>query len=657
MDEHYFFPFEKIREEQDKMLADIAASLMDRKHMLIHAPTGLGKTISSLGPAVKYAVDNGLSVVFVTPRHTQHKIAIDTLREIKKKFGADFKAVDFLGKKHMCSMPGVDTMHSGVFADFCSKQIEDRKCIFYTQTKKSEGVPTVETEAALAELGIGGPLHSEELIKYGRDKEFCSYELAGFMARGTKPAVVIADYFHVMHPSIRERFFKRIDKELGNTILIIDEGHNVPDRVRDLMSINMSSFVINAAVKEARQLGYRETENYLVAIKEIIEVLANKTVMNIIADKKSRNVSLEGLIERDRFIELVELKTQCDYDQLIKDLDFIAEQILEEKKQSFISSVSRFLEAWKGEDFGFVRIMKVKSKDRNFVSNYNGLSSIQESKDVKIELSYRCLDPALITADLIKSSYCTIVMSGTLQPLEMYKDLLGFPDNTLLKSYKSPFSRENRKNIIVPSVTTEYRQRGELMYRQIAEVCANIVNKVPGNCAVFFPSYKLRDDIYQEFVYLCKKTTLLEEQELSKDQKRELLDTFKNYSRSGAVLLGAISGSFSEGIDLPGEFLKCVVIVGLPLSVPDLETEKLIEYYNDKFGKGKEYGYVLPAMTRCMQAAGRCIRSETDRGFIAFLDKRFMWPVYKQVFPSDWEIDWESDYEDAVCKFFGVFGV
>ncbi|MBD3259952.1 hypothetical protein GF371_04970, partial [Candidatus Woesearchaeota archaeon] len=87
----------------------------------------------------------------------------------------------------------------------------------------------------------------------------------------------------------------------------------------------------------------------------------------------------------------------------------------------------------------------------------------------------------------------------------------------------------------------------------------------------------------------------------------------------------------------------------------DLETEKLIEYYNDKFGKGREYGYTLPAMTRCMQAAGRCIRSETDRGLIAFLDKRFLWPMYRQIFPPDWDVDSETYYEDAVCGFFGVF--
>ncbi|MBD3259031.1 hypothetical protein GF371_00185, partial [Candidatus Woesearchaeota archaeon] len=385
MGDEYFFPFETVREEQDRMLADVADCLQKRQHMLVHAPTGLGKTISTLGPALKYAVDNGLSIVFVTPRHTQHKIAIDTLRDIKRKFDPGFNAVDFLGKKHMCSVDGVETMHSGIFADFCGKQIEERKCAFYAQTKKSEGVPTVEAEAALAELSSGGPLHSEELIRYGKENGFCSYELAGFLARGKKPTVVIADYFHVMHPSIRERFFKRIDKDLGNTIIVIDEGHNVPDRVRDLMSINLSSFVINSAVKEARQFGYRETENYLSAIKEIIEILANKTVMNIVNDKKNRRFSLEGLVERDRFIELVELKTQCEYSQLIKDLDFIAEEILEERKQSFIASVSRFLDAWKGDDFGFVRIMKVKSRNKDFASSYNGLSSIQENKDVKIE--------------------------------------------------------------------------------------------------------------------------------------------------------------------------------------------------------------------------------------------------------------------------------
>ena len=657
MDENYFFPFETIREEQDKMLADVTASLQEKKNILIHAPTGLGKTISTLGPAVKYAIENNLNVMFVTPRHTQHRIAIDTLREIKKKFGADFNAIDFLGKKHMCGVPGVETMHSGIFADFCRKQVEERKCAFYSNTKKSEGVPTVEAEDALAELRRTGPHHSEELIEFGKENEMCSYELAGFLGRQNKPAVIIADYFHVMNPAIRQHFFRRLDKELGSTIVIIDEGHNVPDRVRDLMSISLNSFVLGAAIKEAQQYGYNETKAYLEAIKDIIELLGTRAVKNNLeSGNRFLSVTLEDLIERDRFIELVELKTQCDYDQLIKDLDFIAEEVLEDRKQSFIASVSRFLDHWKGDDFGFVRLMKVNVKDRNIFSNFSGLSDIKDNKQVRLELSYRCLDPALVTAEMIQGSYSTIVMSGTLSPLEMYRDLLGFPEDTVLRSYKSPFSQKNRKNIIVPSVTTEYKERSDLMYRKIAEICSDIVNQVPGNSAIFFPSYRLRDDVYNHFMYSCKKTTLLEEKELSKDQKYELLDTFKSYSKTGAVLLGAISGSFSEGIDLPGEFLKCVIVVGVPLSVPDLETRKLIEYYEQKFGKGREYGYTLPAMTRCLQGAGRCIRSETDRGFIAFLDKRFSWPIYKKVFPADWEISEENEHVTSVRNFFGIFG-
>src|SRR3989344_7807779 len=152
MNPDYLFPYENIRDEQNKLIEDISQALKEKKHMLINAPTGLGKTISSLGPALKFAIDNDLTVFFLTPKHSQHKIAIETLQDIKQKFNINFIVADFIGKKNMCSQPGIDAMHSSNFAEFCSKLVEDRKCQYYNKTRKNEGVETLEAGELVNDL-------------------------------------------------------------------------------------------------------------------------------------------------------------------------------------------------------------------------------------------------------------------------------------------------------------------------------------------------------------------------------------------------------------------------------------------------------------------------------------------------------------------------
>ncbi|MCH7552356.1 hypothetical protein IIB49_03135 [Patescibacteria group bacterium] len=145
---------------------------------------------------------------------------------------------------------------------------------------------------------------------------------------------------------------------------------------------------------------------------------------------------------------------------------------------------------------------------------------------------------------------------------------------------------------------------------------------------------------------------LIEKQNLSKEEKEGILDEFKNSKNEGAVLLAVSAGSFGEGIDLPGDFLKAVVIIGLPLEKPDLETKELIDYYQEKYGRGFEYGYVFPAITKCLQNAGRCIRSETDKGVIIFLDERFAWQNYLRCLPEDMDFKISKVYEERIERFF-----
>jgi len=611
------FPHSVIREIQDDMILDVDNALKNKKSLIMHAPTGIGKTAGVLAPALAHAIKNKLTVFFLTNRHTQHVIAINTLKKIKEEYNLGIKAADIIGKKWMCLVPGVEMLYSGEFADYCKTVREDNKCEFYANTKTKSKL-TVKAKAVLSELKQLSPCHTETVKDICLKYRLCPYEISALLAKDAD--VIVTDYYYIFSPAIRDSFFKRIQKDVENTIIIIDEGHNLASRVRDLMTERLSSFTVKRAISEAKKFKYNKARESLVEIKNILENLA----------KELREYG-ESIVKKDEFAK--KISQIADYGDLVSDFEFIGDAVRETKKQSSIGSVAKFLSAWQGSDEGFVRIIEKKPK--------------------AIILSYRCLDPSLVTRDIVNNAHSTIIMSGTLTPTLMYKDLLGFEENTVEKSYKSPFPVKNQLNIIVPETSTKYSLRNEKQFRRIAKICSDIVNETPGNSALFFPSYYIRDTVNHFFTKLCRKTTFLEIPKLKKEEKKELLEKFKSYKNSGAVLLCVASGSFGEGIDLPG-VLKCVVVIGIPLQKPDLEAKALIDYYEKKFGRGWDYGYMFPAFNKSLQSAGRCIRSSTDRGVIVFLDERYCWPTYFKCFPIDLDIKITKNYLEEIKDFFST---
>lgn len=610
------FPHDEVREIQDQLILDVEKTIEDKKSLIMHAPTGLGKTASTLPVALAYAAKHNKTVFFLTSRHTQHKIAVDTLKEIKAKHELDFTIVDIIGKKWMCSVPGIDILSSGEFSEFCKQQVEDEKCEFYTNTKKG-GKATVKAQKLMEE--ISQPLDTEEMIERCSHDKLCPYYISTMLAGKAK--VIVADYYYIFNPAIRETFFNRTEKLLQDSIIIVDEAHNLPIRVRELMTGKLSSYILSRAIKEAKKFDFTETFLLLESIRSMLNDL-------------SENMDDEKLVTKQEFIDAVD--TVKEYEELIADFKFIGDDVREQQKQSWISMVGVFLEKWLGDDKGFARIL---SK-----TYYKG----QEN----LTLSYRCLDPSMITKQVFEEAHSSVLMSGTLTPTEMYCDILGLPDNTVEKVYENPFPEDNKLSMIIPQTSTKYTMRSDEMFRKIGEITADIVNEVPGNTAIFFPSYMLRDQVNLHFSQMSKKTTFLEAPGLTKQEKLDLLENFKQYKDSGAALLGVSAGSFGEGIDLPGDLLKCVIVVGLPLNKPDLETKELITYYDEKFSKGWDYGYIFPAFNRCLQSAGRCIRSASDRGVVIFLDERFAWPNYKRLFPQDMDIKLTMMYKDRISEFF-----
>ncbi|MFP4403518.1 MAG: ATP-dependent DNA helicase [Candidatus Woesearchaeota archaeon] len=599
------FPFDTIRKGQKDFIENYTTCLNEKNNFLAHAPTGIGKTAASISPALLFALKNDKTVIFLTSRHTQHDIVLATLKQINEKHNIKIKIADLVGRKWMCLQDNVDKLNSGEFTEFCKNARENNKCKFYNNTKEKHKF-TQQAKLAVDELK---KLISSncELINICKAREVCAYEIA--MNLASQANIIIADYYFVFHPTISELFFNKTNKKLKDCIIIVDEGHNLIDRIMQTNTSKLTSTILRRAILEAEKNNLTETLQIINIIEDVIKRLS-----------KELNVNSEKIITKNLFVSLI--NEQIDFSDAILELKNSSDLIREKQKYSYIGSIANFLESWNDNPTkGFARIIAIEQ--------FNNIRNVV--------LTCNCLDPSIKSTDIIKEAYSVLLMSGTLNPTQMYADILGF-NSPLQKIYKSPFPETNRLNLIVPKTTTKYASRNEDQFKNIANECANITNSVPGNSILFFPSYFLQKKVSNYFNTLSKKTIFSENSLLSKEEKATILNKFKSYCGVGSVLLAVVGGSFYEGIDLPGDLLKCVVIVGLPLSQPTLKTKELINYYDLKFKKGWDYGYLYPAFNKTMQSAGRCIRNEKDKGIIVFLDERYKWSNYFKCFPSDLKI-------------------
>ena len=607
------FPHEEVRNSQEELILDVEKTLMDKGQLLANAPTGLGKTSSALGPVLNHALKNKLTVWFLTNRHTQHRLAVETLKLIQDKFGLKFSCVDLIGKKWMCNQD-VKELYSQEFNEFCKSITEKKECEFLNKVKEKNKL-TVEAKLLLERLEKKGVLHNEEIIEICQEGGFCSYEIS--LALAKKAKVMIGDYYYIFNPFIQDRIFGKINHELEKTILVIDEAHNLPNRVVEMLSTVLTTNMLKNGVSEARKYGYFNAADHLDAIKKVLENLNNSQRQSSLNEGFTASSKIgkdnERKVTKNDFLNQV--KEVADYEIMVNELEIAADDIRKKKKRSYVGGVISFLESWTGEDEGYTRI--ISEKEGRF-GRY-------------ISLNYHCLDPSLVTKKIFDQVYATVLMSGTLNPTFMYKDVLGMKG--IEKDYPNPFPSENKLTLIVPETSTKYNLRGEVMYQKIAEKCSEMLDLIPGNCAIFFPSYYLRDQIGYKIKEGKKK--FWEKSEMSKEEKEEFLEDFKKGKEEGGVLLGVMGGNFGEGVDLPGDLLQGVVIVGVPLGTPDLKTKEVIKYFDEQYGKGWNYGYLFPAMNKCLQSAGRCIRSAEDRGVVIYLDERFAWQNYYCCFPRE----------------------
>ena len=596
------FPYSSQRAHQEDLVKAALDVCTRKKHLLVHAPTGLGKTAAALAPALTVALEQDLTVFFLTARHTQHLLALQTLHDIEKKAGKRIPVLDLIGKKWLCLQPGADRMFSGEFVEFCRALREDKRCDYYENLKGRDGEPSLKAISAVYDLNESDG-STQSIMNAGRKNHVCPYEIALLHGKGVK--LVIADYGYIFNDGIREPFLAKLGKELGKIILIVDEAHNLPERVKDLASSKLSTFIIKRAQQEAAKhdLDFDDT---LATLERFLTV------------------------REERYVQKEELEIAKEEIAAMEDA---GDAIREDNKSSYIGSVASFLKEWSLEREGFVRIL---SPDRDGAA-----------------LAHRCLDPGVITGPVYGEVAASITMSGTLNPTQMYAEILDLPVEMKEMTLPSPFRDENRLILIIPKTTTKFTGRSPAMYEEIGRHVTDVTNTVPGNSIVFFPSYDILNSVKLHVTAKTNKKLFEETPGLSKEIREQLLASFKSFANTGAVLLAVTAGSFGEGVDLPGDLLKAVVIVGVPLQKPTKEVEALIAYYDKKFGRGWDYGYVIPAFNKVLQSAGRPIRTMTDRGAIIFLDERFAHPQYLRLLPPEWKPKTTLLYKRAIADFFG----
>ena len=589
------WPFDRVRPGQAEFLADARVALAEGRQLLAHAPTGIGKTAVALVASLGVALDQGKTVLFLTARQSQHRIAIETLKRLEAK-GTRIPAVDVIAKQDMCLQPNRPE-YGRAFHEFCELKVRTRSCTFFNRD-----------DSVVVTAVLQRALHVQELIRASSACHVCPHKVAMDAAELAK--VVVCDYNYVFS-DILPWTLERLGKGLEDLILVVDEAHNLPDRIRAHLGGDLSLTDVLRAVREARDLE-PEAAHQLHGVARSLE----KFLLALPAERVAK---------KDEFIDAVErglrhgLGRKVTYTDLVEMVAHAAEEGVRRGLSTSLPELETFLRRWRDQDEGILRLVTPGGEGKFVI---------------------RLMDPSVLSAPIFARVHAAILMSGTLHPAEMYADLLGISaDRRWIRAYGSPFPRENRLLLVHPLATTLYARRSEEMHDLIAREVVAIAAAIPGNVAAFFPSYELLQEAEARVRRArLPKQILVEHSTWDKAKRDGALEALRiARSEGGAVLLGVQGGSLSEGVDYDGNVLQAVVVVGLPLSPPNLEVESLKDYYQRKFGfaKGYDYAYVFPAVNKVLQAAGRPIRSETDRAAIVLMEGRLLAPRYQRCLPPD----------------------
>ncbi len=593
------FPYTEIREGQEKMIKTIYGGIARARNVFVQAPTGIGKTMSSLYPAVRALSEGKVDKIFyLTAKASTRREAWGAMKKLHTA-GAKLRSIAISAKDSVCVCP--KKIASGQSAgNFCNSFDCEFVRGYYDRVND-----------AIRELIENYSGYTQALISSVAQKHrVCPYELS--LDLSLLCDVIICDYNYIFDPIIYfQRYFGE-DGEQGKYVFLIDEAHNLPDRAIDMYSASLSRNAIEGVASlippyDSELLN--ELDGFLRLLEDSKKLCHDNMFKNEKGEEQGYYISKNSYDEIEKRIEKLSLA--------------MGSWIRKNRISPILADVKRL----------YADISKYKKISELYDEHYMFFIEVSGG-DVKVRLA--CLDPSHQLALCHKRAVSSVMFSATLEPIDYFSDILGGDKKSIKLQLPAPFKQSNLGLFSVDSINTRFEER-ESSYKKIASCIAATVSGRAGNYIVFFPSYKYMTEVQKEFEKKYPKVKVFaQENNMTYAQKEEFLANFKEDTGVLRIGMCVLGGSFSEGIDLPGSRLIGTVVVGVGL--PGISNERNImkEYFDNTREGGYDYAYTYPGMNRVLQAAGRVIRTETDRGVVVLLDDRYATEQYKMMFPLHW---------------------
>ena len=575
------FPF-PYRKGQRDLAVSVYRTILRKKKLFIQAPTGVGKTISTVFPAVKAVGEElGEKIFYLTAKtitRTVAEQAFETLREQNLKF----KVITLTAKEKIC---------------FC----EETSC-------NPDDCPYAKghfdrVNDAVYELLMQEDVMSREVLEaQARKHKVCPFEMA--LDVSTWVDGVICDYNYVFDPDARlKRFFA--EGGAGGYLFLIDEAHNLVERGRQMYSAELCK------------------EDFL-AVKKLVKGEAPRFAKRLEACNKI----------------LLAMKKECENYKVLDNISHLGIQLM-----NVLSEADRYLEECVDKEVRET-VLDFYFQVRSFLNIYDGLDEnyvvyTEYQENGRFVLKLFCVNPAANLQKCLDKGNSAVFFSATLLPIQYYKRLLSTEKDNYAVYIDSSFDTKKRLLMNGVDVSTRYAMRSREMYQRYATYIFRVVKAKMGNYLIFFPSYRFMEDVYQEFTQLLasdeeEMELVVQEKHMDEEERENFLRAFEMGREKSLIGFGVLGGIFSEGIDLTNEKLIGTLIIGTGLPQVCNEREILKSYFDQKGLYGFDYAYRYPGMNKVLQAAGRVIRTEDDRGVILLLDERFQREKGKEIFPKEW---------------------
>lgn len=575
------FPF-PYRKGQRDLAVSVYRTILRKKKLFIQAPTGVGKTISTVFPAVKAVGEElGEKIFYLTAKtitRTVAEQAFETLREQNLKF----KVITLTAKEKIC---------------FC----EETSC-------NPDDCPYAKghfdrVNDAVYELLMREDVMSREVLEaQARKHKVCPFEMA--LDVSTWVDGVICDYNYVFDPDARlRRFFA--EGGAGGYLFLIDEAHNLVERGRQMYSAELCK------------------EDFL-AVKKLVKGEAPRFAKRLEACNKI----------------LLAMKKECENYKVLDNISHFGIQLM-----NVLSETDRYLEECVDKEVRET-VLDFYFQVRSFLNIYDGLDEnyvvyTEYQENGRFVLKLFCVNPAANLQKCLDKGNSAVFFSATLLPIQYYKRLLSTEKDNYAVYIDSSFDTKKRLLMNGVDVSTRYTMRSREMYQRYATYIFRVVKAKMGNYLIFFPSYRFMEDVYQEFTQLLasdgeEMELVIQQKHMDEEERENFLRAFEMGREKSLIGFGVLGGIFSEGIDLTNEKLIGTLIIGTGLPQVCNEREILKSYFDQKGLYGFDYAYRYPGMNKVLQAAGRVIRTEDDRGVILLLDERFQREKGKEIFPKEW---------------------